>query len=153
MFFLLQFGAKLARAQSISAKNQPQTQSSAPRPQNIFKRVSRTSVFIRTPHGIEDSKVSGHTFISPSILDHSVCVCRSSSSFRRRKTKRLRLCVRRWESWNSRAFTDWWSLVWRGGKTETYFNLTVDTWGPFICFYFKSISLRICFKYYVLFCS
>ncbi|RXN26972.1 coiled-coil domain-containing protein 152 [Labeo rohita] len=34
----LKFGAKLARAQSISAKNQPQTQSSAPRPQNIFKR-------------------------------------------------------------------------------------------------------------------
>ncbi|XP_050948919.1 coiled-coil domain-containing protein 152-like [Labeo rohita] len=34
----MEFGAKLARAQSISAKNQPQTQSSAPRPQNIFKR-------------------------------------------------------------------------------------------------------------------
>ncbi|KAK2872631.1 hypothetical protein Q8A67_022528 [Cirrhinus molitorella] len=34
----MEFGAKLARAQSMSTKSQPQTQSSAPRPQNIFKR-------------------------------------------------------------------------------------------------------------------
>ncbi|KTF80019.1 hypothetical protein cypCar_00038547 [Cyprinus carpio] len=34
----LKFGAKLARAQSMSTKSQPQTQASAPHPQNIFKR-------------------------------------------------------------------------------------------------------------------
>ncbi|XP_016361739.1 coiled-coil domain-containing protein 152-like isoform X2 [Sinocyclocheilus anshuiensis] len=34
----MEFGAKLARAQSMSTKSQPQTQSSAPHPQNIFKR-------------------------------------------------------------------------------------------------------------------
>ncbi|XP_016133169.1 coiled-coil domain-containing protein 152 [Sinocyclocheilus grahami] len=34
----MEFGAKLARAQSMSTKSQPQTQASAPHPQNIFKR-------------------------------------------------------------------------------------------------------------------
>ncbi|CAM4667709.1 unnamed protein product [Leuciscus chuanchicus] len=34
----MEFGAKLARAQSMSAKSHPQTQASAPHPQNIFKR-------------------------------------------------------------------------------------------------------------------
>ncbi len=142
----------------MSTKSQPQTQASAPHPQNIFKRVSHTAAFIKTPHSIEGSKVSDHTFISFSILNHSVCVSRSSSSFRRRKTKRLRLCVRGWESWNSRAFMDWWTLVWRGGKTKTYFDLTVDTWGPSsncftVVFILKHISLRICSKYFsVTFC-
>lgn len=57
MFYCLQFGAKLARAQSMSAKTQTQTQASVPRPQNIFKRVSRqkhlmtlrTDSFLITP--------------------------------------------------------------------------------------------------------
>uniref|UniRef100_A0A673N6W8 Coiled-coil domain containing 152 n=2 Tax=Sinocyclocheilus rhinocerous TaxID=307959 RepID=A0A673N6W8_9TELE len=34
----MEFGAKLARAQSMSTKSQPQTQASGPHPQNIFKR-------------------------------------------------------------------------------------------------------------------
>ncbi|XP_051955471.1 coiled-coil domain-containing protein 152-like [Xyrauchen texanus] len=34
----MEFGAKLARAQSMSLKSQPQTQASGPLPQNIFKR-------------------------------------------------------------------------------------------------------------------
>lgn len=57
VFYFLQFGAKLARAQSMSARSHPQTQASAPHPQNIFKRVSHTAVFVKTPQGIEESKV------------------------------------------------------------------------------------------------
>lgn len=89
VFYSLQFGAKLARAQSMSARSQPQTQASAPHPQNIFKRVSHTAAFVKTPQGIEECKTSDYTFIY-----HYSCVFRSSSSFRMRKTKRLRLCVR-----------------------------------------------------------
>lgn len=52
VFYSLQFGAKLARAQSMSARSQPQTQASAPHPQNIFKRVSHTAAFVKTPQCI-----------------------------------------------------------------------------------------------------
>lgn len=68
MFYSLQFGAKLARAQSVSARSQPKTQASAPHPQNIFKRVSHTAAFVRSPCGFEESKVYGYTFITTSFL-------------------------------------------------------------------------------------